>query len=112
MKLSRRAKIAAGVATLLYVGLPFILGGIIALMAMAVPFFIMTNYRSRGEPPEFLFAFPFMIMGVVFPLQCVFLLLTFGTITFYLAHIIKNKTASETTRIILAVGLVFMPFVA
>jgi hypothetical protein len=113
MKLTRRAKIAAGIATAIYIGLPFIVAGIMILMAMAVPLFILASEQGgRGEPPEFLFAFPFILMSVIFPLQCGFLLLTFGMITFYLAHIIKNRVASDTTRIILAVGLVFMPFIA
>ena len=113
MKLTRRAKIAAGIVTALYIGLPFILAGIVMLMAMAMPLVFLSSEQSgRGEPPAFLFAFPFMIMSMVFPLQCVFLALTFGVMTFYLAHIIKNTTASDTTRIILAVGLVFMPMIA
>ena len=113
MKLTRRAKIVAGIATAFYIGLPFIFAGVVMLMAMAVPFFILSSEQSgRGEPPAFLFAFPFMIMSVMFPLQCVFLALTFGMMTFYLAHIIKNTSASDTTRIILAVGLVFMPMIA
>ena len=38
MKLTQRAKIVAGIATALYVGLPFIFAGVVMLMAMAVPF--------------------------------------------------------------------------
>jgi len=33
-------------------------------------------------------------------------------VTSFFAHIIKNTTASDTTRIVLAIGLVFMPYVA
>jgi hypothetical protein len=39
-------------------------------------------------------------------------ILQFVLIPFYLIHVIKNVTASETFRILLGVGLFFLPFVA
>lgn len=109
MKLTRRSKIMAGVATAAYIGLPFILAGLVMLMALAMPMLVLMNEQSGRGEPDVLMVMPFLMMGVMFPTLCLLAPLTIGLLVFYLAHIIKNTGASDTTRIILAVGLVFMP---
>jgi len=56
-----------------------------------------------------LFMEPFYI---VFPLHLLTILFQFALVTFYLLHIIKNSAALETARILLGVGIFFLPFVA
>ena len=109
MKLTRRSKILAGVATAAYIGLPFIIAGLVMLMALAMPLLVMLNEQGGRGEPDFLVVFPFLMMGVMFPTICLLAPLTIGLLVFYLAHIIKNTGASDTTRVVLAVGLVFMP---
>lgn len=109
MKLTRRSKIMAGVATAAYIGLPFIIAGLVLLMALAIPMLVLMSEQSGRGEPDALMVMPFLMMGVMFPTLCLLAPLTIGLLVFYLAHIIKNTGASDTTRIILAVGLVFMP---
>jgi len=111
MRLSKGMKIVVGLGTAAHILVPFIIGIMVVLAALIMPLAVLASERS-GEPPALLFAFPFIMFGVVFPLQCVLIPLTFLLIAFYLAHIIKNTTASDTTRIVLAIGMVFMPYVA
>ena len=111
MRLSKGMKIVVGLGTAAHILVPFIIGIMVVLAALIMPLAVLASERS-GEPPALLFVFPFIMFGVVFPLQCVLIPLTFLLIAFYLAHIIKNTTASDTTRIVLAIGMVFMPYVA
>ena len=54
---------------------------------------------------------PFGLMFVLFSIHCATALFQFVLMAFYWTHIIKNKSASDTTRIIFGLGIFFMPFV-
>jgi hypothetical protein len=99
MKLSQPVKILIGLATLWLVAYPVMFIGFMFLM----PYTFMMS-----DSPEFM---PFTGFGIIFPLHCLTMIITLSLMVFYLIHVIKNTTASETVRVILGVGIFFMPYI-
>lgn len=100
MKINRPIKIIVGISTIWLLIYPviFILG------IFLFPFGMMPTDNA-----DF---FPFLNFGYIFPLHCLTAIMQFGLMGFYIIHIIKNLTASEIVRIILGVGIFFMPYIA
>lgn len=108
MKLSKPLRIAVGFATVWQAFYP--------LLFLAVWLFIVLGIVGFGfspayAPEEGIPLFPVAFLAI-FPLHCLTMFLQMGLMVFYLVHVIKNTIASETLRIILGVGLFFMPFVS
>ena len=104
MKLSKAQKVAIGLATAWYAFYPLLFFAI--WLGLVVGMFSWGSTDS-GEFPAFVGLFL-----AVFPLHCLTILLGFVLMPFYLIHIIKNPTASETVRIIFGVGVFMFGFIA
>ena len=109
MKLGQPVKILVGLATAWFVLYPFLFFAVWLIMFLGIVFFASTASGSSAEAPFPFFILPFF---AIFPLHFLTIFLYFGLIAFYLIHVIKNTTGSETVRIILGLGNFFMPFVA
>lgn len=108
MKLNKPVKILLGLATAWNALYPLLFFAVWLIMVLGM--FLSAGFSSStaGEPSP-VFILPFF---AIFPLHCLTILLHFVLATFYLIHVIKNTTASETVRIILGVGIFFMGFIA
>lgn len=102
MTLSRTPKIIVGAATVLVALWPFLM-----MVFMFLPISLMVLSGVEEPDPSFIFAF-----FLIFPLMFFAMFLQIGLMVFYIAHIIKNKAASEILLILLGVGLYFLPFFA
>jgi hypothetical protein len=101
MKLTQSAKTFIGIGTIWLLVYPVLF---ILAFFVTIPFGFMSE--GMGD------FFPFSIFSFIFPLHCLTFVLQIGLLIFYLAHIIKNTAASEVLRIILGVGIFFMPYLA
>jgi len=105
MKLSKGVKILVGIGTAAYMILPFVF--------LAFPFTMAISAAFFGRHPHPVMTFlPFLVFSVMFPIICLVIILQFALMAFYLIHIIRNNTALETARILLGIGIFFLPFVA
>lgn len=110
MTLSKPVKILIGIATIWYtvyllamiVGIVFLLGYIIVALA------------AGGESVEGLrtFLIQMLSLEIMLPIHLLSLLLEVGLLVFYLVHTIRNTGASDSMRIVLGLGHLFLPFVA
>jgi hypothetical protein len=104
MKLSKPTKILVGVGTAWLTVYPVLFFAVWLTLFLSMGF--LSQNPQDAQPP-------FMkIFFAIFPLHFLTILLQFVLMAFYLIHIIKNTTASETIRIILGIGTFFVPFVA
>jgi len=103
MKLNKTFKIIVGLATGSYLLLPILF--IVIWMTALVSGIAGSN---QAEPPPIFF----VILFSMFPLICLVNLLHFGVQIFYIIHIIKNKTANETYRILSGIGMFILPWLA
>jgi hypothetical protein len=104
MKISQPIKIIIGLTTAWFTLYPFVFFAFWLAMASSM-FFLPSG--ARNEFP--LFGSPFF---AIFPLHCLTILLGFILDAVYLIHMIKNTAGSDTIRIILAIGIVMIPFIA
>lgn len=103
MKLSQPVKILVGVATLLMFLFPLVFVGV---------WFLMMFSMFLGTIREELFLLTFFLpMMIIFPLQFLMLILQLGLKVFYLTHVIKNKTGSESARVILGLTVFYLPYI-
>jgi hypothetical protein len=102
MTLSRTLKIIVGAATVLVALWPFL---IMAFMFLPI-FFIALSGGQEPDPSLMLVFF------LIIPLMIFASFLQIGMQVFYIAHIVKNKSASEILLILLGVGIYFLPFFA
>jgi hypothetical protein len=106
MRLSKPVKILVGLASVWIVIFPILF---MALWVIGVFGIEMSARGSYNSAPSPLFGLCFL---AIFPLQCLYIFLQIGTSAFYLVHVIKNDTAIEVVRVILGVGVFYMPFLA
>jgi len=104
MKLSNPVKILVGIATAWICIYPLLFLSVWFMMATQMGLF---GRVMSAEPPMFMT--PFL---AIFPVHCFTILLQFVMMAFYLIHVIKNNAAAEVIRIILGVGVFFLPYVA
>jgi len=97
MKLSKSVKIIIGIATLWLIIYPIIF--VVAIFAMP-----MASYHLEES------SFP--LFAAIVPLHCFTAILSMGLIIFYIIHAIKNTIASDIMRVVLLIGIFFMPFIA
>jgi hypothetical protein len=105
MKLNSQVKILIGLATAGYALFPVLL---IPLWLIAVLFAGLGVNSYQNEPPPIFF---FFFFGM-FPLIILVNMLHFILIPFYLVHVIKNRPGREMYRILLGIGLFFLPWLA
>jgi hypothetical protein len=102
MKLDRSIKILVGGGTAWILLYP--------LLFIAIWFSTMAGFMFSDSfaSPSFMFsAFDF-----IFPVHCLTIIIQLVLMGFYLFHIIRNTLASDVLRVILGVGVFFMPFLA
>jgi hypothetical protein len=106
MKITATVKFFVGLATTWFLLYP-LLFLVIFIVGFVSDFFISSR-PSQADP-----ILPYSLIGGVFILlHCSTILLGFGLDAFYLIHVIKNTTASETARILFGIGIFFLPFIA
>lgn len=102
MKLSKPIQILVGLGTAWLIIYPILFVAIWLAM-----FGVGFMAQNQDVQPSFMALF-----FAVFPLHCLTIALQLVLQVFYLIHVIKNTIASETIRIILGVGIFFLPFIA
>jgi hypothetical protein len=105
MKLNSPLRILIGLATLGYALFPVLL---IPLWLIAVLFAGLGVNSYQNEPPPILFFFFFSMFPLIILVNMLHLIL----IPFYLVHLIKNRPGREVYRILLGIGLFFLPWLA
>ena len=110
MNLTKPYKTLVGLATawmLIYPLLFFIVWLFMFFGTLVFPIAL----ESLDAPPESfpLFMFPFF---AIFPLHFCTIFLMIILLVFYLIHVIKNTEADENVRIILGIGIFFLPFIS
>jgi hypothetical protein len=104
MSLNKPWKILVGVATGGFLTFPLIFVAMWFLMMMGM--MVMANTNDNSFP---IFMLPMFLVFMIMPFMTV---LQFVLTPFYLIHIIKNNAANEIYRILLAIGLYFIPYLA
>lgn len=102
MTLSRTPKILIGLATAFVTLWP-----ILMLVFMFLPISLMALSGAQEPDPSFIFVF-----FLIFPIMFLAMFVQIGMLVFYIAHIMKNKAASEVLLILLGAGIYFLPFFA
>jgi hypothetical protein len=108
MKLNKPVKILIGLVTAWNAIYPLLFFAVWLMMFLGMFVSVGLSSATANEPSP-AFIMPFF---AIFPLHCLTILLHFVLLPFYLIHVIKNTTASETVRIILGVGMFFAGFIA
>ncbi|HUI88254.1 MAG TPA: hypothetical protein VLX61_05970 [Anaerolineales bacterium] len=108
MNLNRTWKIVIGLGSLWVIAYPFVF---VAFMFAMMGSVIVASGNANEPPPAFMLPF-LSFFFIVFPLIFFSSFLQLGLSGFYLAHIIKNKLASDVVRIIFGIGAFYMPIIA
>jgi len=103
MKVGQAAKVVAGGFTAWMVLYPVFFIAVWLLML----FGMMGTAAVQGNG-EWMFA----MMWVIFPLHAFTMLVSMGLLAFYFIHILKNNAATDMMRILFAIGLFFVGYVA
>ncbi len=104
MTLNRPVKVAIGLATLVVAGIP-----ILFLLLFSSVFFVSD---IPGSAVEGFVRFFFDSINYLFVAVCILNLLIFGLVSFYVVHTVKNDSANQVVRILLALALFFFPYIA
>jgi hypothetical protein len=104
MKMNKPLKMILGLATGAYALFQVFF---IPIWLLSV-FTAMLSINTRGDPPPIFF---FTFFGM-FPLICLFNVLHFVLLPVYIIHIIKNAAGNEVYRILIGIGLFFLPWLA
>ena len=110
MALSKPVKILVGIGTFWYtLYLLLTLIGILILFGI-----VFVSLMQGGEAIFKLRALLTQILSleIMLPIHFCSLFLEVGLLIFYLVHTIKNTKASDSIRIVLGLGHLFLPFVA
>ena len=108
MELSKRSRIALGVATLLEVAFPLLMVLVFMLVFFLMPILMATNPEIESN-----LAFFFMIGWMIFAFSMVFFS-TFQIIlkVSYLYLILSNQQASDLVKILFILGTFYLPYIA
>ena len=111
MKISKPIKILIGCLTTLTILIPFvILPAVMMYFMFSVGFPFLSSSASVG-PNDFEKTFmPFML--VFYPSMMCYSFVQLGLQIVYIIHQVKNKTLSDTFRVLFIIGNFFMPFIA
>jgi len=108
MELSKRSKIALGIATLLEVGFPLLIASLYMLVFFLMPVMMAFNPKSEGA----VFVFFFIGMMIFFFVMMLFSIFQITMKVLYLIIIIQNKKSNDLTKILFALGTFYVPFLA
>ena len=100
MKLNLISKIFVGLATFIYIVVPFLAFSAFIFFVL----FIQSEPESRSS-----FMFYFQISAWI--VTCFLFLLQAGLIVFYMIHIFKNKVITESSQIMAVLGVIFVPII-
>lgn len=110
MTLSKPVKLLVGISTIWYaIYLLLTIGGFAILFG-----YVFVAFLIGGESVDDLRALLLQILSleIMLPIHFCSLLLEVGLLIFYLVHTIKNTKASDSMRIVLGLGHLFLPFIA
>jgi hypothetical protein len=110
MTLTRPVKLLIGIATIWYaIYLLLTIAGFAILIG-----YVFVAFLRGGESITDLSALLLQILSleIMLPIHFCSLFLEVGLLIFYLVHTIKNTRASDSMRIVLGLGHLFLPFVA
>jgi hypothetical protein len=105
--MSKKLKLVLGILTLWITLSPVFF--VVLWLGTFFPMILMSESQSATDPSPLLFMMPFMAFFI--GILCTKFIQT-GMQVFYLIHIIRNTHATEILRILIGVGLFFLPFVA
>ncbi len=111
MNISKPVKILVGILTAFGILFPFVIMPVFMMGFMfssGFPFMDHQSFTNPGDLQKTMF--PFMM--VFYPLMMCFSLVQLGLQIFYVIHAIKNKTLSDTYRILFAIGAFLLPYIA
>ena len=104
MKVNQGIKILVGLATIWFTIYPVLM---LALWLVQISNMV-TGATSRDD-----FFSMFELFNAIFvPLGILTFIVQIGLYIFYVIHLVKNKAAAETVRIILGVGMALLPTIA
>jgi hypothetical protein len=110
MTISKPVKLLVGISTIWYaIYLLLTIGGFAILFG-----YVFVAFLIGGESVDDLRALLLQILSleIMLPIHFCSLLLEVGLLIFYLVHTIKNTKASDSMRIVLGLGHLFLPFIA
>jgi hypothetical protein len=110
MTISKPVKYLVGLATFWYaLYLLLTVAGIILLVG-----YVLAAFLAGGEAVTNLrlLLMQMLSLEIMFPIHFCSLFLEIGLLIFYLVHTIKNTKASDSMRIVLGLGHLFVPFAA
>lgn len=103
MELSKGWKYVIGIPTFIVALLPIFIFGI-ALLFLSLPFIENVNGEAAYEGVVYFLLLTLLMVVIGF--------VQLGLMIFYFVHIIKNRGGSELLRILLGLGVYFLPYVA
>jgi hypothetical protein len=108
MELSKKSRIALGIATLLEVVIPLS----IVLLYMLV-FFLLPVIMAVNPGRESVIVLPFMVgMILLFLLLIFFSIFQLAMKVLYILFVIRNKQASDLARVLFILGTFYLPYIA
>lgn len=105
MTLTKPIKILVGILTLLIILVPFV---IIPLMW---GFFMLTGLMLAAQPEQVEVPLAFVVMFFAMPLLMLYPFVQLAMQVVYVIHEVKNKTLTDTARILFLLGTYFMPYI-
>lgn len=108
MPMSRNVKYLVGLATAWTALYPFLF---LAVWFVTFAGFVFGAAIGDDAAAPLMTGF-FPLFFALFPLHFLTILLSLGLMAFYVVHVIRNTNADETVRIILALGIFMLPFIA
>ena len=105
MTLTNPIKILIGLLTLLIIVVPFVIMPLFFAVSM-LPAFAAEFGKDMLEPPVFL-----GVMLVMMPVMFLYPFVQLALQAFYVIHEVKNKTLTDTARILFLLGTYFLPYI-
>lgn len=106
MTFTKPIKILIGVLTLLIILVPFF------IMPLVWGFSMLSGLMMAAQPDQVEAPLVFAAMFFVLPLFMLYPFVQLALQVFYIIQAVKNKTLTDTPRILFILGSFFMPFVA
>jgi len=108
MELSKRSKIALGIATILEVAFPLLIALLYMLVFFLTPLMMATNPKSEGS----IFVFFFIGMLIFFFFMMFFSIFQILMKVIYLIIVLKNKQSTDLIKILFVLGTFYIPYIA
>jgi hypothetical protein len=113
MKLSKTARIITGLLTAGVVLYPFLILLFVLGMTLLMPLSVILLEQNSSPGGSALTGMVFFLVFILYIfLQFFLVFLLIGMSIFYLVHVIKNKTGRDIWRVILGVGVFYLPYLA